>query len=193
MFNYEKPEFEHELSEFERIEIRNKISDVMTEHFNEDVVQDEYNEKTGHVSLEYTWYLLSGYKPTLEEVNNKMLKMIVKYRNDYFDFTNGIKNEILKACKIRDKDIINAAAYTAFVMAEQDIIADKDLQKKILEQKTDIEDFYAKIGQNAYMTYSINMEMITRWSNEKYTDTIFKKKVYDEIELIEKEPIPEKK
>ena len=69
----------------------------------------------------------------------------------------------------------------------------KDLQKKILEQKTDIEDFYAKIGQNAYITYSINMEMITRWSNEKYTDTIFKKKIYDEIELIEKEPIPEKK
>lgn len=193
MFNYEKPEYEHELNEYERIEIRSKISDVLKEHFNEDVVQDEYNEKTGHVSLEYTWYLLSGYKPTLEEVNNKMLKMIVKYRNDCFDFTNGIKNEILKVCKIRDKDIINAAAYTAFVMAEQDIIADKDLQKKILEQKTDIEDFYAKIGQNAYMTYSINMEMITRWSNEKYTDTIFKKKVYDEIELIEKEPIPEKK
>ncbi|MBO7693943.1 MAG: hypothetical protein J6T10_15090 [Methanobrevibacter sp.] len=193
MFDFEKPEFEHELSEYERIEIRNKISDVMTEHFNDDTVKEEYNAKTGHISLEYTWYLLSGYKPTLEEVNNKMLKTLAKYKTDYFDFTTEIKNEILKACKFRDKDKVNAAAYTAFVMAEQDIIADKDLQKKILEQKTDIEDFYAKMGLNGYMTYSINMEMITRWSNEKYTDTIFKKKVYDEIELIEKEPLPEKK
>lgn len=184
--------FEHELSDFERDEIKNRISGVFKERINEPIFQEEYKKCTNNQSVEYTWYALSGYKPSESEVSSPMIKLMIKFKENTFEMNDITKKALLESCKNRVDGGYVAAAVCAFAMAEKDYIIDKDLQEKILKESENNENYYLSKGEEPYENYLINKEMINHWVEEQYTNTIFKQKVFAEIEEIEKEPIPEK-
>ena len=91
-----------------------------------------------------------------------------------------------------DKDAFNATADCAILIAELDLVTDKDFQKKILSYKDKFDDRIANNGMRCYQGYIINHLMLKKWVDETYVGTFWKVWINDEIEKLEKEPLPEK-
>ena len=109
-----------------------------------------------------------------------------------FKLDDGLISKILGECERNDKKYLNATALFCFCIAEEDLCENKDLQKKILKLRDKTDEWYASNGTTFYKNYALYKAIFKKYTNEKYEDTIWKKKIYDEIAEIEKMPLPEK-
>ena len=164
-------------------------------------IQDEYKRIASSPKLAMLWSILTGWRFKNEEINidglpprEKLTALLFKMCPDKLVLDNDWKSNIMEAFEMKtDKDSFNATADCTILIAEKDLITDKDFQKKILSCKKKFEDNIANNGMISYQAYIIHHLLMKKWVVETYVGTFWKKWIDEEIEKIEKEPLPDKK
>ena len=164
-------------------------------------IQDEYKRIKSSPKLSMLWTILTGWKFKDEEINldglpprEKLTALMLKMCPEKMVLDSGWKSNIMVAIEMTtDKDAFNATADCTILIAEKDLITDKDFQKKILSYKTKFEDGIANKGLRSYQGYIVHHLLMKKWVEDTYDETFWKDMIYKEIEKIEREPLPDKK
>lgn len=154
----------------------------------------EYEENIKKNSkLFLLWNILTGYKVELPKSNSKQMELInimVQMVPNKINLNNW-KEDIISVLKVKtDPDQINVSAIISILIAEHDLVIDKDFQKEILSYKKEFEDNIAQNGLIKFQGYIVHYLMVNKLVEELYDATFLKDFIYNEIEKIEKEPLP---
>lgn len=199
--DFEEFENNHVPDLYEREELYKMAAEKFNEVFDESrEIQEEYKRIKSSPKLASLWSILTGWRFKNEEINidslpirEKITALMLKMRPEKLVLDNCWKSIIIEALEMKtEKDTFNATADCAILIAELDLVTDKDFQKKILSYKDKFDDRIANNGMRCYQGYIINHLMIKKWVDETYVGTFWKVWINDEIEKLEKEPLPEK-
>lgn len=200
--DFEDFEKNHIPGSYEREELykmaEEKFNDVYKENRE---IQDEYKRIKSSPKLAMLWTILTGWKFKEDEINldglpprEKLTALMLKMCPEKLVLDSGWKSNILEAIEMKtEKDAFNATADCTILIAEKDLITDKDFQKKILSYKEKFEDSIANNGMSSYQGYIIHHLLMKKWVEDTYDETFWKDMIYKEIEKIEREPLPDKK
>lgn len=186
---------------YERKELYKMAAEKFNEVFDESrEIQEEYKRIKSSPKLALLWSILTGWRFKNEEINidslpprEKITALMLKMCPEKLVLDNCWKSNIIEAIEMKtDKDAFNATADCAILIAELDLVTDKDFQKKILSYKDKYDDRIANNGMRCYQGYIINHLMLKKWVDETYVETFWKVWINEEIEKLEKEPLPEK-
>ncbi len=192
---FEEDESKRIPDEYERKEICKIVEDNFDDIYKaSEELQQEYKDKTSNkIALDSIWCSLTGYEyEDADKIDNPIFKLMKMMNVNPFKLDDGLISKILGECERNDKKYLNATALFCFCIAEEDLCENKDLQKKILKLRDKTDEWYASNGTTFYKNYALYKAIFKKYTNEKYEDTIWKKKIYDEIAEIEKMPLPEK-
>ena len=197
--NFEK---NHVPGPYEREELykmaEEKFNDVYKDNRE---IQDEYKRIKSSPKLAILWSILTGWKFKEDEIKTEGLPpremltaLMLRMCPEKLVLDEGWKSNIMEALEMKTgKDAFNATADCTILIAEKDLITDKDFQKKILSYKEKFEDSIANNGMSSYQGYIIHHLLMKKWVEDTYDETFWKDMIYKEIEKIEREPLPDKK
>lgn len=197
--NFEK---NHVPGPYEREELykmaEEKFNDVYKDNRE---IQDEYKRIKSSPKLAILWSILTGWKFKEDEIKTEGLPpremltaLMLRMCPEKLVLDEGWKSNIMEALQMKTgKDAFNATADCTILIAEKDLITDKDFQKKILSYKEKFEDSIANNGMSSYQGYVIHHLLMKKWVEDTYDETFWKDMIYKEIEKIEREPLPDKK
>lgn len=197
--NFEK---NHVPGPYEREELykmaEEKFNDVYKDNRE---IQDEYKRIKSSPKLAILWSILTGWKFKEDEIKTEGLPpremltvLMLRMCPEKLVLDEGWKSNIMESLQMKtDKDSFNATADCTILIAEKDLITDKDFQKKILSYKEKFEDSIANNGMSSYQGYIIHHLLMKKWVEDTYDETFWKDMIYKEIEKIEREPLPDKK
>lgn len=197
--NFEK---NHVPGPYEREELykmaEEKFNDVYKDNRE---IQDEYKRIKSSPKLAILWSILTGWKFKEDEIKTEGLPpremltaLMLRMCPEKLVLDEGWKSNIMEALQMKTgKDAFNATADCTILIAEKDLITDKDFQKKILSYKEKFEDSIANNGMSSYQGYIIHHLLMKKWVEDTYDETFWKDMIYKEIEKIEREPLPDKK
>lgn len=163
-------------------------------------IQDEYKRIKSSPKLSILWSILTGWKFKEDEIKTEGLPpremltaLMLRMCPEKLVLDEGWKSNIMEALQMKTaKDAFNATADCTILIAEKDLITDKDFQKKILSYKEKFEDSIANNGMSSYQGYIIHHLLMKKWVEDTYDETFWKDMIYKEIEKIEREPLPDK-
>lgn len=163
--------------------------------------QNEYKRIKSSPKLAMLWTILTGWKFKDDEIKiddlpprEKLTALMLKMCPEKMVLDSGWKSNILEALDLpTEKDAFNATADCTFLIAEKDLVTDKDFQKKILSYKKKFDDSIANKGMRSYQGYIVHHLLMKKWVEDTYDETFWKDMIYKEIEKIEREPLPDKK
>lgn len=163
--------------------------------------QNEYKRIKSSPKLAMLWTILTGWKFKDDEIKiddlpprEKLTALMLKMCPEKMVLDSGWKSNILEALDLpTDKDAFNATADCTFLIAEKDLVTDKDFQKKILSYKKKFDDSIANKGMRSYQGYIVHHLLMKKWVEDTYDETFWKDMIYKEIEKIERELLPDKK
>lgn len=199
--DFEEFEKNHVPGPYEREELykmaEEKFDDVYKDNSE---IQDEYKRIKSSPKLAILWSILTGWKFKNEEIKTEGLPpremltaLMLKMCPEKLVLDDGWKSNIMEALQMKTgKDAFNATADCTILIAEKDLITDKDFQKKILSYKEKFEDSIANNGMSSYQGYIIHHLLMKKWVEDTYDETFWKDMIYKEIEKIEREPLPDK-
>lgn len=199
--DFEEFEKNHVPGPYEREELykmaEEKFEDVYKDNRE---IQDEYKRIKSSPKLAILWSILTGWKFKEDEIKTEGLPpremltaLMLKMCPEKLVLDDGWKSNIMEAIQMKtDKDAFNATADCTILIAEKDLITDKDFQKKILSYKEKFEDSIANNGMSSYQGYIIHHLLMKKWVEDTYDETFWKDMIYKEIEKIEREPLPDK-
>ena len=164
-------------------------------------IQDEYKRIKSSPKLAILWSILTGWKFKEDEIKTEGLPpremltaLMLRMCPEKLVLDEGWKSNIMEALQMKTgKDAFNATADCTILIAEKDLVTDKDFQKKILSYKEKFEDSIANNGMSSYQGYIIHHLLMKKWVEDTYDETFWKDMIYKEIEKIEREPLPDKK
>ena len=197
--NFEK---NHVPGPYEREELykmaEEKFNDVYKDNRE---IQDEYKRIKSSPKLAILWSILTGWKFKEDEIKTEGLPpremltaLMLRMCPEKLVLDEGWKSNIMEALQMKTgKDAFNATADCTILIAEKDLVTDKDFQKKILSYKEKFEDSIANNGMSSYQGYIIHHLLMKKWVEDTYDETFWKDMIYKEIEKIEREPLPDKK
>lgn len=197
--NFEK---NHVPGPYEREELykmaEEKFNDVYKDNRE---IQDEYKRIKSSPKLAILWSILTGWKFKEDEIKTEGLPpremltaLMLRMCPEKLVLDEGWKSNIMEELQMKTgKDAFNATADCTILIAEKDLITDKDFQKKILSYKEKFEDSIANNGMSSYQGYIIHHLLMKKWVEDTYDETFWKDMIYKEIEKIEREPLPDKK
>jgi hypothetical protein len=200
--DFEEFEKNHVPGPYEREELykmaEEKFNDVYKDNRE---IQDEYKRIKSSPKLAILWSILTGWKFKEDEIKTEGLPpremltaLMLKMCPEKLVLDDGWKSNIMEALQMKTgKDAFNATADCTILIAEKDLITDKDFQKKILSYKEKFEDSIANNGMSSYQGYIIHHLLMKKWVEDTYDETFWKDMIYKEIEKIEREPLPDKK
>ena len=200
--DFEEFEKNHVPGPYEREELykmaEEKFNDVYKDNRE---IQDEYKRIKSSPKLAILWSILTGWKFKEDEINieglpprEMLTALMLKMCPEKLVLDNDWKRNIMEALEMKTgKDAFNATADCTILIAEKDLITDKDFQKKILSYKEKFEDSIANNGMSSYQGYIIHHLLMKKWVEDTYDETFWKDMIYKEIEKIEREPLPDKK
>jgi len=200
--DFEEFEKNHVPGPYEREELykmaEEKFDDVYKDNRE---IQDEYKRIKSSPKLAILWSILTGWKFKEDEIKTEGLPpremltaLMLKMCPEKLVLDDGWKSNIMEALQMKTgKDAFNATADCTILIAEKDLITDKDFQKKILSYKEKFEDSIANNGMSSYQGYIIHHLLMKKWVEDTYDETFWKDMIYKEIEKIEREPLPDKK
>lgn len=200
--DFEDFEKNHIPGSYEREELykmaEEKFNDVYKENRE---IQDEYKRIKSSPKLAILWSILTGWKFKEDEIKTEGLPpremltaLMLRMCPEKLVLDEGWKSNIMEALQMKTgKDAFNATADCTILIAEKDLITDKDFQKKILSYKEKFEDSIANNGMSSYQGYIIHHLLMKKWVEDTYDETFWKDMIYKEIEKIEREPLPDKK
>ncbi len=199
--DFDEFEKNHVPDTYEREEIYKMAAENFEDAYKDSrEIQDEYKRIASSPKLAMLWSILTGWRFKDEEINidglppREKLTPLFKMCPDKLVLDNDWKSNIMEELEMKtDKDSYNATADCTILIAEKDLITDKDFQKKILSSKKKFEDNIANNGMFSYKAYIIYHLLMKKWVVETYVGTFWKKWIDEEIEKIEKEPLPDKK
>lgn len=200
--NFDEFEKNHVPDPYEREELYKMAAEKFNDVYKENrEIQDEYKRIKSSPKLSMLWTILTGWKFKDEEINidglpprEKLTALMLKMCPEKMVLDSGWKSNILEAIEMQtEKDAFNATADCTILIAEKDLITDKDFQKKILSYKNKFEDSIANNGMSSYQGYIIHHLLMKKWVEDTYDETFWKDMIYKEIEKIEREPLPDKK
>ena len=202
MFDDEEFEKNHVPGPYEREELykmaEEKFNDVYKDNRE---IQDEYKRIKSSPKLAILWSILTGWKFKEDEIKTEGLPpremltaLMLRMCPEKLVLDEGWKSNIMEALQMKTgKDAFNATADCTILIAEKDLVTDKDFQKKILSYKEKFEDSIANNGMSSYQGYIIHHLLMKKWVEDTYDETFWKDMIYKEIEKIEREPLPDKK
>lgn len=197
--NFEK---NHVPGPYEREELykmaEEKFNDVYKDNRE---IQDEYKRIKSSPKLAILWSILTGWKFKEDEIKTEGLPpremltaLMLRMCPEKLVLDEDWKSNIMEELQMKTgKDAFNATADCTILIAEKDLITDKDFQKKILSYKEKFEDSIANNGMSSYQGYIIHHLLMKKWVEDTYDETFWKDMIYKEIEKIEREPLPDKK
>ena len=200
--DFEEFEKNHVPGPYEREELykmaEEKFNDVYKDNRE---IQDEYKRIKSSPKLAILWSILTGWKFKEDEIKTEGLPpremltaLMLRMCPEKLVLDEGWKSNIMEALQMKTgKDAFNATADCTILIAEKDLITDKDFQKKILSYKEKFEDSIANNGMSSYQGYIIHHLLMKKWVEDTYDETFWKDMIYKEIEKIEREPLPDKK
>lgn len=200
--DFEEFEKNHVPGPYEREELykmaEEKFNDVYKDNRE---IQDEYKRIKSSPKLSILWSILTGWKFKEDEINieglpprEMLTALMLKMCPEKLVLDNDWKRTIMEALEMKTgKDAFNATADCTILIAEKDLITDKDFQKKILLYKEKFEESIANNGMSSYQGYIIHHLLMKKWVEDTYDETFWKDMIYKEIEKIEREPLPDKK
>lgn len=200
--DFEEFEKNHVPGPYEREELykmaEEKFEDVYKDNRE---IQDEYKRIKTSPKLAILWSILTGWKFKEDEIKTEGLPpremltaLMLRMCPEKLVLDDGWKSNIMEALQMKTgKDAFNATADCTILIAEKDLITDKDFQKKILSYKEKFEDSIANNGMSSYQGYIIHHLLMKKWVEDTYDETFWKDMIYKEIEKIEREPLPDKK
>ncbi len=200
--DFEEFEKNHVPGPYEREELykmaEEKFDDVYKDNRE---IQDEYKRIKSSPKLAILWSILTGWKFKEDEIKTEGLPpremltaLMLRMCPEKLVLDDGWKSNIMEALQMKTgKDAFNATADCTILIAEKDLITDKDFQKKILSYKEKFEDSIANNGMSSYQGYIIHHLLMKKWVEDTYDETFWKDMIYKEIEKIEREPLPDKK
>ncbi|MBO7526920.1 MAG: hypothetical protein J6T74_03375 [Clostridia bacterium] len=200
--DFEDFEKNHVPGPFEREEMykmaEEKFDDVYKDNRE---IQDEYKRIKSSPKLAILWSILTGWKFKEDEIKTEGLPpremltaLMLRMCPEKLVLDDSWKSNIMEALQMKTgKDAFNATADCTILIAEKDLVTDKDFQKKILSYKEKFEDSIANNGMSSYQGYIIHHLLMKKWVEDTYDETFWKDMIYKEIEKIEREPLPDKK
>lgn len=200
--NFDDFEKNHIPGPFEREEMYKMAAEKFNDVYKDNrEIQDEYKRIKTSPKLAILWSILTGWKFKDEEIKieglpprEMLTALMIKMCPEKLVLDNDWKRNIMEALEMTtDKDAFNATADCTILIAEKDLITDKDFQKKILSYKDKFEDRIANNGMSSYQGYIVHHLLMKKWVEDTYDETFWKDMIYKEIEKIEREPIPDKK
>ena len=200
--DFEDFEKNHVPGPFEREEMykmaEEKFDDVYKDNRE---IQDEYKRIKSSPKLAILWSILTGWKFKEDEIKTEGLPpremltaLMLRMCPEKLVLDDSWKSNIMEALQMKTgKDAFNATADCTILIAEKDLVTDKDFQKKILSYKEKFEDSIANNGMSSYQGYIIHHLLMKKWVEDTYDETFWKDMIYKEIEKIEREPLPDKR
>lgn len=158
--------------------------------------QNEYKRIKSSPKLAMLWTILTGWKFKDDEIKiddlpprEKLTALMLKMCPEKMVLDSGWKSNILEALDLpTDKDAFNATADCTFLIAEKDLVTDKDFQKKILSYKKKFDDSIANKGMRSYQGYIVHHLLMKKWVEDTYDETFWKDMIYKEIEKLKENP-----
>jgi hypothetical protein len=199
--DFEEFEKNHVPGSYEREELYKMAEEKFDDVFKDNrEIQDEYKRIKSSPKLAILWSILTGWKFKEDEIKTEGLPpremltaLMLKMCPEKLVLDDGWKSNIMEAIQMKtDKDAFNATADCTILIAEKDLVTDKDFQKKILSYKEKFEDSIANNGMSSYQGYIIHHLLMKKWVEDTYDETFWKDMIYKEIEKIEREPLPDK-
>ena len=200
--DFEEFEKNHVPGPYEREELYKMAAEKFDDVYKDNrEIQDEYKRIKSSPKLAILWSILTGWKFKEDEIKTEGLPpremltaLMLKMCPEKLVLDDGWKSNIMEALQMKTgKDAFNATADCTILIAEKDLITDKDFQKKILSYKEKFEDSIANNGMSSYQGYIIHHLLMKKWVEDTYDETFWKDMIYKEIEKIEREPLPDKK
>ena len=200
--DFEEFEKNHVPGPYEREELYKMAEEKFDDVFKDNrEIQDEYKRIKSSPKLAILWSILTGWKFKEDEIKTEGLPpremltaLMLRMCPEKLVLDDGWKSNIMEALQMKTgKDAFNATADCTILIAEKDLITDKDFQKKILSYKEKFEDSIANNGMSSYQGYIIHHLLMKKWVEDTYDETFWKDMIYKEIEKIEREPLPDKK
>ena len=200
--DFEEFEKNHVPGPYERDELYNMAEEKFNDVYKDNrEIQDEYKRIKSSPKLAILWSILTGWKFKEDEIKTEGLPpremltaLMLRMCPEKLVLDEGWKSNIMEALQMKTgKDAFNATADCTILIAEKDLITDKDFQKKILSYKEKFEDSIANNGMSSYQGYIIHHLLMKKWVEDTYDETFWKDMIYKEIEKIEREPLPDKK
>ena len=197
--NFEK---NHVPGPYEREELYKMAAEKFDDVYKDNrEIQDEYKRIKSSPKLAILWSILTGWKFKEDEIKTEGLPpremltaLMLRMCPEKLVLDEGWKSNIMEALQMKTgKDAFNATADCTILIAEKDLVTDKDFQKKILSYKEKFEDSIANNGMSSYQGYIIHHLLMKKWVEDTYDETFWKDMIYKEIEKIEREPLPDKK
>ena len=200
--DFEDFEKNHVPGPFEREEMYKMAGEKFDDVYKDNrEIQDEYKRIKSSPKLAILWSILTGWKFKEDEIKTEGLPpremltaLMLRMCPEKLVLDDSWKSNIMEALQMKTgKDAFNATADCTILIAEKDLVTDKDFQKKILSYKEKFEDSIANNGMSSYQGYIIHHLLMKKWVEDTYDETFWKDMIYKEIEKIEREPLPDKK